>query len=86
VSYPYRYWELTPSLHPFFSFFPRISIFVAGDIPDNMDVPPVTAQVHCRNGLRASNSVEIMNDSEPYEITRALDSDDDRLVGELLIL
>jgi hypothetical protein len=27
-----------------------------------------------------------MNDSEPYEITMALDSDDDHLVGELLIL
>jgi hypothetical protein len=51
-----------------------------------MDVPPVTAQVHYKNGLRGSNSVEIMNDSKPYEITRALDSDDDRLVGELLIL
>jgi hypothetical protein len=29
------------------------------------------------------NSVEIMNDSEPYEIARAIDSDDDRPVGEL---
>ena len=29
-------------------------------------------------------SVEIMNDSEPYEMARALDSDDDRPVGELI--
>ena len=31
----------------------------------------------------APNSVEIMNDLEPYEMARALDSDDDRPVGEL---
>ena len=35
------------------------------------------------DGFRGSNSVEIMNDSEPYEMARALDSDDDRPVGEL---
>jgi hypothetical protein len=29
------------------------------------------------------SSVEIMNDSEPYEMARALDSDDDRPVREL---
>ena len=83
MSYLHHYWELTPSLHPFFSFFPRISTYVAGDISDNVDVPPIAAQVHYGDGFRSSNSVEIMNDSEPYEMTRALDSDDDRPVGEL---
>ena len=39
--------------------------------------------MYCGDGFRASNSVEIMNDSEPYEMARALDSDDDRPVGEL---
>ena len=39
--------------------------------------------MHCGDRFRGSNSVEIMNDSEPYEMARALDSDDDRLVGEL---
>jgi hypothetical protein len=36
--------ELTPSFPPFFSFVPCISAYVAGDIPDNVDVPPVAAQ------------------------------------------
>ena len=49
-----------------------------------MDMPPVAAQVHCGDGFYGSNSVEIMNDSEPYEMARALDSDDDRPVGELI--
>ena len=31
----------------------------------------------------APNSVEIMNDLEPYEMAMALDSDNDRSVGEL---
>ena len=39
--------------------------------------------MHCGDGFRGSNSVEIINDSEPYEMARALDSDDDRPVGEL---
>jgi len=41
-------------------------------------------QVHNGDGFRASNSVEIMNDSDPYEITRAVDSDDDCPIGELM--
>ena len=49
-----------------------------------MDVLPAAAQVHCGDRFRGSNSVEIMNDSEPYEMARALDSDDDRPVGELM--
>jgi hypothetical protein len=72
--------ELTPSFHPFISFFPSISYYVAGDIPANVDVPPVDAQVPLGDGFRASNSV----DSEPYEIARLVDSDDDRPVGELM--
>ena len=48
-----------------------------------MDVPTVVAQVLCGDGFRGSNSVEIMNDLEPYEMVRALDSDDDRPIGEL---
>ena len=48
-----------------------------------MDVPTVAAQVLCGDGFRGSNSIEIMNDSEPYEMARALDSDGDRPVGEL---
>ena len=40
--------------------------------------------MHCGDGFHGSNSVEIMNDSEPYEMARALDSDDDRPVGELM--
>ena len=49
-----------------------------------MDVPTVAAQVLCGDGFCGSNSVEIMNDSEPYEMARALDSDDDHHVGELI--
>ena len=48
-----------------------------------MDVPTVAALVLCGDGFRGSNSIEIMNDLEPYEMARALDYDDDRLVGEL---
>ena len=48
-----------------------------------MDVPPVAAQVHYGDGFHGSNSVETMNGLEPYEMTRALDSDDDRPVREL---
>ena len=48
-----------------------------------MDVSTVVAQVHYGDGLCGSNSVEIMNDSEPYEMARALESEDDRPVGEL---
>ena len=33
--------------------------------------------------LKCFNSVEIMKDLEPYEMVRALDSDDDRPIGEL---
>ena len=83
MSYPHGYWELTPSLHPFLSFFPHFSTYVAGDIPDNVDVSPVVAQVYCEDGFCGSNSVEIMNDSEPYAMARALDSGDDRPIGEL---
>ena len=36
------------------------------------------------DGFRGSNSIEIMHDLEPYEMVRALDSDDDRPVGELM--
>ena len=75
--------SLPHSLHPFLSFFPYFSTYVVGDIPENVDGPPVAAQVHCEDGFRGSNSVEIMNDSEPYEMARALDSDDDRPIGEL---
>ena len=48
-----------------------------------MDVPPIATQVHCGDGFRGFNSVEIINDSEPYEMARALDSDDDCPIGEL---
>ena len=60
--------SLPPSLHPFFLFFPHFSTYVAGEIPDNVDVPTVAAQVHCGDGFRGSNSVEIMNDSEPWNL------------------
>ena len=78
MSYPHGYWELTSFLTSNFSFFSYFSTYVAGDIPNNVDVPPVVTQVHYGGGFRGSNSVEIMNDSEPYEMARALDSDDDR--------
>jgi hypothetical protein len=48
-----------------------------------VNVPPVAAQVQYGDGFRATNTVEIMNDSNPYEIARDVDSDDDRPVGEL---
>ena len=48
-----------------------------------MDVPTVAVQVHCEDGFHGSNSIEIMNDLEPYEMAMALDSDNDRSVGEL---
>ena len=83
MSYPHGYWELTPFLTSNISFFPHFSTYVAGDIPDNVDVSTVAAQVHCGDGFRGSNSVEIMNDSEPYKMARALDSDDACYVGEL---
>ena len=47
-------------------------------------MPPVDAQVHFGDGFRGSNSFEIMHDSKPYEMARALDSDDDCPVGELI--
>ena len=62
--------SLPPSLHPFFLFFPHFSTYVAGEIPDNVDVPTVAAQVHYRDGFHGSNSIEIMNDLEPYEMVR----------------
>ena len=74
---------LIPFLTSNFSLFAHFSTYVAVDIPDNVDVPTIAAQVLCGDGFRGSNSVEIMKDSEPYEMARALDSDDDRLVGEL---
>ena len=40
-----------------------------------MDVPTVAVQVLCGDGFCGSNSVEIMNDSEPYEMAMALDSE-----------
>ena len=83
MSYPHGYWELTPFLTSIFSFFSHFSTYVVGDIPDNVDVPTVATQVLCGDGFSGSNSVEIMNDSEPYEMARALDSDDDHPVGEL---
>ena len=43
--------SLPPSLHPIFSFFPRISTYVAGDIPDNVDVLPIAAQVYYGDGV-----------------------------------
>ena len=49
-------------LHLFLSFFPHFCNDVAGDIPENVDVPPVAAQVHFGDGFRGSNSVEIMHD------------------------
>ena len=75
--------SLPRSLHLFLSFFPHFSTYLARDIPENVDVPPVAEQVHFGDGFRGSNSVEIMHDSEPYEMARALDSDDDHPVGEL---
>ena len=83
MSYSHGYWELTPFLTSIFSFFPHFCTYVAVDIPDNVDVPTVAAQVLCGDGFCGSNSIEIMNDLEPYEMVRALDSDDDRPVGEL---
>lgn len=53
------------------------------DIPENVDVPLVDAQVQCGDGLRGSNSVEILNDEDAYEMGVDLDSDDDRPVGEM---
>ncbi|RCV25031.1 hypothetical protein SETIT_5G133900v2 [Setaria italica] len=53
------------------------------DIPENVDVPLVDAQVQCGDGLRGSNSVEILNDEDAYEMGVDLDSEDDRPVGEM---
>ena len=39
--------------------------------------------MHYGDRFRGSNSVEIMNNLEPYEMARVLDSDDDRPIGEL---
>jgi hypothetical protein len=75
--------NLVSSFHPLFLSSPPICGYVAGDFPDNEGAPPADAQVQIGDGIRASNSVEIMNDSKPCEIARAIDSDDDRPVGEL---
>ena len=77
--------SLPRSLYLFLLFFHHFSTDVAGDIPKNVDVPLVAAQVHFGDGFRGSNSVETMHDSEPYEMARALDSDDDRPVGEVTL-
>jgi hypothetical protein len=63
--------------------YPCICRYVAGDIPDVVVVPPVSAQMPPSDEFRASNSVDVMNDTEPYEIARAVDSDDDRPVADL---
>ena len=63
MSYPHGYWELIPFLTFNFLFFPHFSIYVAVDIPNNVDVFTVAAQVHCGDEFRGSNSVEIMNGS-----------------------
>ena len=68
--------SLPHSLHPFFHSFLIFLLML-------QDIPTVPTQVHYGDGFRGSNSVEIMNDSEPYEIARAIDSDDDRPIGEL---
>jgi len=46
--------SLPPFLHPFFSFFPYFSTYVAGDIPNNVDETHVAAQVHCEMDFVAS--------------------------------
>ena len=76
--------SLPPSLYLFFSFFPHFATYVARDIPNNVDMPTAAAQVHYGDGFCGSNSIEIMNDLEPYEMARALDSYDDCPVGELI--
>jgi hypothetical protein len=63
---------VTPSGHLLISLFPYILAYAAGDIPDNVDVPPI-------EGFYASTSV----DSEPYEIVMVADSDDDCPIGKM---
>jgi hypothetical protein len=69
---------------PLFSSCPPILCYVAGNVPDNEGAPPADAQVQHADGIRTSNSVEIIIDSEPYQMARAVNSDDDRPVGELM--
>jgi hypothetical protein len=69
---------------PLFSSCPPILCYVAGNIPDNEGAPPTDAQVQHVDGIRTSNSVEIIIDSKPYQMARAIDSDDDCPVGELM--
>jgi hypothetical protein len=57
--------------------------YVLGDIPDVVGAPPVDANVHPEEGFRVSNSVEVMNDTEPCSCAQADDSNDDCPVGEL---
>ena len=64
--------SLPRSIHLFLSFFPYFCNDVVGDIPENVDVPPVAAQVHFGDVFHGLNSVEIMHDSKPYEMARAL--------------
>ena len=51
--------SLPPLLHPFLLFFPYFSTYVAGDIPENVDVPPVAAQVHFGDGFCGSNMLKL---------------------------
>lgn len=60
-----------------------MSVHVAGDIGDVVVDPPTRAHVHFEEGFRAFNSTEFINEEEPYDIAMAVDSDDDRPVGEL---
>lgn len=57
---------------------------------DNVGAHRVSSFVRNEDEIRASNSMadvadeaQVMNDDEPYECARAIDSDDDRPVGEL---
>lgn len=63
----------------------RFRAYDAGDIPDNVGVPPVAPSGNVEEVCRDSNSVDvqIVDDLQPYEIARAVDSDDDRPFGEL---
>ena len=53
-------WSLPHFLHPFLSFFPYFSTYVTGDIPNNVDVPPVAAQVLCEDGFCGSKKERVV--------------------------
>jgi hypothetical protein len=58
-------------------------VHVVGETPAHVVDSTTVARVFFKDGFIASNSPEFMNEEEPYAFAMAVDTDDDRPVGEL---